>query len=177
MCFENSHKILEKITTRRKVRCLHPKINIMSTKNNYCGSPISVSLTQLITNLSVILPLIKNSYYEPLFHMKPSLYSNRPGRQLHEKQAHTQADQKDIKQKTSDKQTDKQTARGWQRVFLGHSKYWCHDLLGLSIGSLQNLVKQGGLCKIPAWGQQMSSSSKVSPSSAKKLLPQQNSGQ
>ena len=113
MCiFENSHKILEKIITGKKVKCLHPKINIMSTKNNYCGSPTSVSLTQLITNLSVILPLIKNSYYEPLFHMKPSLYSNRPERQLHEKQTHTQADQKDIKQKTSDKQTDKQTARG-----------------------------------------------------------------
>ena len=60
MCiFENSHKILEKIITGKKVKCLHPKINIMSTKNNYCGSPTSVSLTQLITNLSVILPLIK----------------------------------------------------------------------------------------------------------------------
>lgn len=58
MCiFENSHKILEKITTRKKVRCLHT--NIMSTKNNYCGSPISVSLTQLITSLSVILPYKK----------------------------------------------------------------------------------------------------------------------
>lgn len=107
MCIlENSHKILEKITMGKKVRCLHAKINIMSTKNNYCGSPISMSLTQLITNLSVILPLIKNSYYEPLFHMKPSCYSNRP--ELHEK-THTQADQKDKSRKlATNKRTSKQ---------------------------------------------------------------------
>lgn len=97
--------------------------------------------------------------------MKCPFYSNRPQRQLHVKQTHTSWSEStpwDIEQKTT--VTSKRLGA---EIMHGVTVYW---------GPHSNLVKQGGLCKIPGSGQQKSSSSTEGPRPSEELPPQQNAG-